>query len=524
MKRLLPVGIQDFVSIREDDFCYVDKTAGIHRMITASGRAFLLSRPRRFGKSLLCSTLGALFEGKRELFNGLAIDSLEWEWKQYPVIRIDLNPGDYTEGIATLKAGLQNILENAAMELELQLRGQMASDQFGNLIMDAHRKFGKRVAIIIDEYDKPLLTTIGMRKLHENMRTALKGFYSVLKSSDAHLKFVFLTGVTKFSHVNVFSELNHFVDLTLNPRYADLCGITQEELERNFGPEIDDVLQKTGRCRKAYLTDLSRFYSGYRFSEKPVKVYNPFGLLQHFARDGEFLPYWYETGTPTFLINRIIDQRVNIVELCNMRVGYDDIRKYDIETLSAESLLYQSGYLTIADYDEDLKQFVLDYPNDEVRTSFAKSLIEQYFRPCRESSACVKIRLPRFLFKGDIDGVMDALQSFFALVPPNVINEMENFYETTLHVIFSTIGINFRSEVRIADGGIDALVETEDFVYCFEFKPEGTAEEALARISSKDYLLPWTGSGKTLFKIGVSFERGKCDIDDWKVELSATGD
>ena len=522
MKRRLPIGIQDFVSIRKEGFCYVDKTARIHRLISGSGRAFFLSRPRRFGKSMLCSTIGSIFEGQRELFGemagqpALAIDSLEWEWKKHPVIKFDLNPGNYSQGVVELYANLNRDLEFCAQKYKVPFSGETVSDRFVRLIYALKERYGEQVAVIIDEYDKPLLSTIGMRELHEDMRKTLKGFYGVLKSCDAHLKFVFLTGVTKFSHVSVFSDLNHLVDLTLDPRYADICGITQEELEKSFMPEIDVVLESCGMSKEAYLVELRRFYNGYRFSEKLLSVYNPFGLLNHFDKEGKFLPYWYETGTPTFLVKMIIDQKINIVELTNMQVGYEDFRKYDIEDMRAEPLLYQSGYLTIRDYNEELNQFTLDYPNEEVRSSFAKSLLEQYLQPSVEASRGINTRLPQALIRGEADTAMNVLKSFLASIPYDIIKEKENYYETVLHLIFTMLGLNCRSEVRIASGRIDTLIETKKYVYCFEFKLNGTAEKALAQIDTKEYLLPWEGSGKKLFKIGVAFDGEKRNIGEWK--------
>jgi len=516
MKRRLPIGIQDFVKIREGDYKYVDKTAQIHRLITSGEGAFFLSRPRRFGKSLLCSTLAAIFEGRRELFGGLAIDSLEWEWKKHPVIRIDLNPGNYSEGTAVLDATLHDVLENAALNLGLNLRGQLAFSQLGNLIMDAHRKYGERVAVIIDEYDKPLVSTLDAGELHLEMRKALKGFYGSLKSADAHLKFVFLTGVSKFSKVSVFSDLNHLADLSLDSRYADLCGITQEELEQSFEPEIENVLQSAGKSREAYLVELRRFYNGYRFSENPIKVYNSFGLLNHFASDGKFLSYWYETGTPTFLINLIIEQRINIVDLCNLYVRLDDFHKYDIDNMEAVPLLYQTGYLTVSDYNEERSRFALGYPNEEVRASFAKSLIRQYMRVPMEKSRPLSNKLIDALYDGDVDGAMEAVRAFLASIPYDIIGERENYYQTAVHLIFTMLGFNCRSEVRIAHGRVDTMVETKSFVYCFEFKLDGTADEALAQIDTKEYLLPWTTSGKKLFKIGVSFDPEKRNVGEWK--------
>jgi hypothetical protein len=281
MKRKLPIGIQDFVKIREGGYCYVDKTAQIHKLVTGSGGVFFLSRPRRFGKSLLCSTLGALFEGRRELFGPiaeqppLAIDGLDWEWKKYPVIRIDLNPGNYTAGIEHLNARLYNNLDNIARNAGLSLRGDLAAEQFYNLIRDMTEQAGQKVVVIIDEYDKPLLTTIDAPEVHAQIRSALKGFYGVLKSADAGLRLVLLTGVTKFSQVSVFSDLNNLTDISLNPNFYDLCGITQEELEANFEGEIDEVVRKKNIDKNEYLAKVKRFYNGYRFSRKPDTVYIP---------------------------------------------------------------------------------------------------------------------------------------------------------------------------------------------------------------------------------------------------------
>jgi len=523
MKRRLPIGIQDFAKIREGGFSYVDKTAVIHQLVNGSGGAFFLSRPRRFGKSLLCSTLGAVFEGRKELFGeiaehpALAINTLDWEWKKHPVIRLDLNAGVYSNGVEALYTVLFRELKREAGKQGLVLDDNDCSSQFASLIEKSCNKSGEKAVVIIDEYDKPLLNTIDEPQIHIRMRDELKGFYGVLKSYDAYLQFVFLTGVTKFSHVSVFSDLNHLVDLTLDPRYADICGITQEEVEQNFEPEIEAALENSGKSRDEYLENLRRFYNGYRFSRKPLTVYNPFGLLNHFDKSGEFLPYWYETGTPTFLINIIIKQKINIVELTNLQVGFEDFRKYDIEDMKAEPLLYQSGYLTIRDYDEESNLFILDYPNEEVRSSFAKSLLERYLEPSGEGFRGLNTRFPVSLLQGDIDEAMNSLKSFLASIPYDIIKESENYYQTAIHLVFTMLGLSCRSEVRIAAGRIDTLVEMKKFVYCFEFKLDGTADKALSQIDTKEYLLPWKGSGKKLFKIGVEFDHEKRNIGEWKV-------
>jgi len=469
----------------------------------------------------------AIFEGRRELFGeisgspALAIDSLDWEWEKHPVVRLDLNVGNYNEGTGFLESTLNNALGNVARRYGMELRGEYVSAQFTNLIMDMHDKAGKKAVVIIDEYDKPLLDTMTDGPLHKTIRDKLKGFYGILKPSDRYLRFVFLTGVTKFSHVSIFSDLNHLTDLTLDPRCADLCGITQEELEGGFEPEIEAILKDTGMGRNEYHEKLRRFYNGYRFSEKPLKVYNPFGLLKHFESGGRFIPYWYETGTPTFLVNMIAARKINILDLSDMQVGDRDFRKYDIENMRAQPLLYQSGYLTIKDYDEEANLYTLDFPNVEVSSCFAGSLMEQYLQSSDETAGALNIRLLQALLKGDVEAAINALRRFFAAIPYDIIRESENYYETAVHLIFTMLGFDCRSEVRIAAGRIDTLVETKNFVYCFEFKLNGdrrshTAGEALAQIDAKEYLLPWTGTGKKLFKVGVSFDRDKRNIGTWE--------
>ncbi|MDR0526192.1 MAG: ATP-binding protein [Spirochaetaceae bacterium] len=528
MARRLPLGIQDFAKIRENNFIYVDKTERIYQLINGSVTACFLSRPRRFGKSLLCSTLGAIFEGRRKLFDEtggtpLAINSLEWDWKKHPVIRLDLNAGLYSDGIDALYSVLTAELGREARKQKIELEPADVASQFKMLIEKACARTGEKAAVIIDEYDKPLLASIDKPELFEGFRNALKGFYGVLKSYDEYLRFIFLTGVTKFSHVSIFSDLNHLDDLTLNPKYADLCGITQEELERNFTPEIDAVLEVNKKDRGTYLSELRRFYNGYRFSKNNITVYNPFGILHHFDKTGEFLPYWYNSGTPAFLVKLIAEQKIDILNLDKLAVTYADFSKYDIAGMKAEPLLYQSGYLTITDYDAELNEFILDYPNDEVRASFAKSLMEQYFEAPDENFRTLTTDLVRAFTHGKPEDALTAVKIFLSKIPYDIIKEKENYYQTAVHLIFTMLGLNCRSEVKIASGRIDTLVETKNYVYCFEFKLNGTVKQALAQIDSKEYLLPWKRpgcngerNGKTLFKIGVEFDHKHHNIGAWE--------
>jgi hypothetical protein len=527
MKRRLPLGIQDFTKLRELGFVYVDKTERIYDLITESAGPVFLSRPRRFGKSLLCSTLAAIFEGRRELFGGfkgqppLAIDSLDWDWNKHPVIHIDLNPGRYEDGVHYLDDRLHTALSDAAETVKLPPDGETPESQFGNLIKNMYRHAGQKTVVIIDEYDKPLLSTIDNTELHRKMRIALKSFYAILKSYDQYLKFVLLTGVTKFSQVSVFSELNSLTDISLNPDYYDICGITQEELETNFEPEISAITRETGQKTDEYLDKLKHFYNGYRFSEKPATVYNPFGLLNHFFNRGEFESYWFSTGTPTFLIKLIETQKIDILDIENKSFTLTGLQKFNVDNMDGIAVLYQSGYLTIVDYDERFKEYTLDYPNEEVRSAFANALLEHYVHVPSNDVNALAVRLPKALAEGDISSVMNNLIPFLAAIPYDITIKQEKYYQTVLHLIFRMLGLYCQSEVKIASGRIDTLVEAGDYIYCFEFKLDGTAEEALHQIDSRDYLLPWQGTGKKLVKVGVAFDYKKRNISEWKVQPHA---
>jgi len=519
--RKLPIGIQDFEKLRRGSHVYVDKTSSIYRLIQGEA-AYFLSRPRRFGKSLLCSTIGAIFENKRELFQEIAgfpaleIDSLDWEWKKHPVILLSLNNANYSS-VDVLISTLDSLLNQIAKDNGLELREKLINLKFKNLIIDLYEKYKERVVVLIDEYDKPLLDAIGNNELHVQIRNELKGFYGILKASDKYLRFVFLTGISKFAHVSIFSDLNHIKDLTLDQKYADLCGLTQEEVEQHFEPEIANIIIEKGKTRETYLQELKEYYNGYRFSEKPLTLYNPFGLLNHFADNSKFAPYWYTTGTPTFLIDLIKSQKIDILNLSEFSFMLSEFFKFDIESMDAIVILYQTGYLTISDYDDDKDKYSLDYPNLEVRASFSKSLIQQYLEVEPINSNALISKLPDAILDGDIEGMIEVLRTFLAAIPYDIIKDTESYYQTVVHLIFSMLGLNCRSEVRIAHGRIDTIVETKKYVYCFEFKLNEPAEKALAQINEKDYLLPWRTTQKQLYKIGISFDGEKRNIAEWVV-------
>jgi hypothetical protein len=521
MKRL-PLGIQTFEHLAEEDYLYVDKTAAIHELVTTAGRVVFLSRPRRFGKSLLCSTLASMFEGRRKLFSGLALDGLPWTWTEYPVIRIDLNAANYMNGIPALAECIHTSLNSVSRKYQVELTGESSSAKLANLIEQLHDKCKQRVVVIIDEYDKPLLNTIEVPEIHIQLRNELKGFFGVLKSSDAHLQFSFITGVTRFSKVSIFSDLNQLDDISFNPKYADICGITQDELERDFADRLIVFAPPNNLTVQGYREKLRRVYNGYRFSEKSLTVYNPFGIINHFMNEGSFSPWWFESGSPTFLFSLIESQGIDILNLEDMTVSQESFTRFDIENLAALPVLYQSGYLTIKDFFPENGFFKLGYPNEEVSSAFNSQLLQSKYE---DNGTMLAVHFPEKLISGEIDDAMRQLQVFLAAVPYDIQVPVERYYQSLLHLVFSIFGFRTRSEVRIATGRIDTLVETKKFVYCFEFKLNTTdaphkhsAQDALEQIGTKDYMTPWHGTGKQLYKIGVVFSYEKRNIVDWQIE------
>lgn len=376
MKKL-SLGIQDFENLIKDGYEYVDKTEYLYKLLS-TGKVYFLSRPRRFGKSLLCSTLASIWEGKKELFKGMYIEKSDWHWEEHPVVTIDLNTGNYKKGYEETESTLQYYLDLNAEKYNVELD---ESSSYGlklqSLLKKLHEKYKKRVAIIIDEYDKPLLSTVDDETLHEKNRDILKGFYGALKSSDSHLAFIFVTGVTKFSQVSIFSDLNNLTDISLKPKYASLCGFTHGEIIDNFNNEIEECAKEHKFFREGYLNKLKEWYNGYRFSKAETSVYNPYAVLNHFD-DKEFNSYWFQTGTPTYLLKLIESENIDIQSLENMDVNVRSFADYKRDNLEALPVLYQSGYLTIVGYDSTVNIYTLGYPNKEVRTAFADSLADKY--------------------------------------------------------------------------------------------------------------------------------------------------
>jgi hypothetical protein len=516
--RKLPVGVQDFEKLRRGGNVYVDKTAYIHQLL-GSDAPYFLGRPRRFGKSLFLSTLKAYFLGKKELFEGLAIAGLEKDWIEYPVIHIDMTRGSLT-AVKSLDAILHNNLDEAEEKTGVTVeKDENPGIRFDRLIRAAARHTGRKVVVLVDEYDKPLLSTVDDPDAGDAIRKALKAFYGVLKSADEHLRFIFFTGVTKFSKVSIFSDLNQLDDISMDEQYAGICGISESELIRDFQPELQALAVKRGITYEEALAEMKKRYDGYHFAKKSEDIYNPFSVLKTFSKL-DFGSYWFETGTPTFLVRMLKAVDFDIPKLENdVKIPADSIMDYRADNSDPVPVLYQSGYLTVRDYDGMLDEYTLGFPNEEVKYGFFRELMPVYMPGKNTQSEFSGRQFIRDLWALDVEGFMTRLKAFFAGIPYDLNNREERHYQTVFYVLFKLMGQFIRVEYRTATGRIDAVVETSDAVYVFEFKlaTHATAEEALEQINTKGYLIPFTAGGKQLVKIGVAFSEETRGISRWVV-------
>ena len=514
MGKLYPVGIQNFESLRKDGFFYVDKTALMYRLVT-TGRYYFLSRPRRFGKSLLISTLEAYFQGKRELFDGLAVASLEKEWKRYPVIHLDLNAKkfDRPEDLIRLIDRQLLVLEEEYGKVKTD---ETIDDRFVSLIRNMNGRTGERVVILVDEYDKPLLQAIGNDALQNEYRAILKAFYGVLKSMDGYIRFALLTGVTKFGKVSVFSDLNNLMDISMREEYADICGVSEAELLRDFDEDIRALALNNGQTYEQACAQLKEDYDGYHFCPDSPGIYNPFSLLNTFAK-GRYGSYWFETGTPTYLVELLRKSDYDLEQMSR--------EETDSETLDSIftgdnpiPVIYQSGYLTIKKYDKEFGLYTLGFPNREVEEGFLKFLMPYYAKSDRTRSGFEIKRFVDDVRKGDIDGFMERLQGFLADCPYEMARDVELHYQNVLFIVFRLAGLYTRVEYHTSRGRIDMVVQTADYVYVMEFKLDGSAEQALQQIEEKQYALPFAADSRKVFRIGVNFSSETRNIDRWIVE------
>jgi hypothetical protein len=520
--RKLPIGIQDFEYLRTNNFLYVDKTQYVYHL-AHYGKPYFLGRPRRFGKSLFLSTLKAYFEGKKELFEGLKIAELEKEWTEYPIIYLDFNRDSYPNIDFFYKSLDTNLSIHEEKWGKIENETTPASRLIG-LIHRAYEKTGQRVVVLIDEYDKPLISTMENVTLNEEIRTMLKGFYGVLKAEDANLRFVSLTGVTKFSKVSIFSDLNQLNDISLDKQFAAICGISKSELLQNFQPEIQALADANNlTCDEAF-AKLKKLYDGYHFAKESEDIYNPFSLLNTFGKL-DFAYYWFATGTPTFLVKHLANTGFDIPILeNNVSIAENSLMDYRAENDDYVPLLYQTGYLTIKEYDSELKEYTLGFPNEEVKYGFLNELLPQFTPSFGTSSSKFSatgfIKLMRV---GDIDGTMRMLQAYFATIEYDKIPQKqhrEDFYQFVFWQLFTLMGQFVQIEVKNNKGRADAVVKTADSIYVFEFKMDdnATAEDALAQINSKDYAIPYAADYRKLVKIGVEFSLTEKGVKRWLVE------
>ncbi len=513
MVRKLPVGIQSFEKLRTEGYLYVDKTELVYRLASNSNPYFL-SRPRRFGKSMLISTFEAYFQGRKDLFEGLAIEKWETEWTQYPVLHLDLNAEKY-ESIERLNI----ILNNSLLQWEAVYGKHEGEDslstRFAGVIRRAYEQTGRGVVVLIDEYDKPMLQTMLNEPLLDEYRRTLKAFYGVLKSADRYLRFVFITGVTKFAQVSVFSDLNQLNDISMKPPYAEVCGITKEELIKTFTPEIERLGEANRLTFEETITKLAVTYDGYHFCEGTNGLFNPFSVLNVF--DGcKFDNYWFQTGTPTYLVEllKISDYDLRIL-LDGVQLRSSGFAEYRAEPKNPIPMIYQSGYLTIKDYDREFELYTLAFPNNEVRNGFLDFLVPYYTPVSTDETGFHITRFVQELRAGETDAFMERIKAFFADFPYELNDKTERHYQVVLYLIFKLMGQFTEAEVRSAKGRADAVVKTKDYIYVFEFKLNGSAEEALQQIDEKGYLLPFAKDERTLVKVGVDFSREERNVNHY---------
>ena len=520
-KRIYPIGIQNFEKLRKDGYVYVDKTAWVHRLVT-TGSYYFLSRPRRFGKSLLISTLEAYFLGKRELFKGLAIEQLEENWTVRPVFHLDLNIGKYD-----IPGSLDDMLEKNVAKWE-ELYGANKSERtialrFAGVIERAVEKTGHRVAILVDEYDKPMLQAIGNPELQKECCNTLKPFYGVLKSMDGYIKLGFLTGVTKFGKVSVFSDLNNLKDISMRRDYNDICGITDEELHQYFDKDLHLLAEAQNMDYDSVCLEMKKRYDGYHFNFNTPGIYNPFSLLNTFDSMA-FGNYWFATGTPSYLVYLLKKHNYRLEEIQGVEVTADVLDSIDSEGTHPIPVIYQSGYLTIKDYDSRFRLYTLDYPNQEVEEGFLNYLMP-FYTDKSESEAPFEIR--KFVSEVEhakVDGFFRRLQSFFADAPYEVIvgqepqRNVELFFQNVLFIVFKMMGFYVRVEYHTNRGRVDLVLTTDHYIYLMEFKQDATAAEALAQINEKRYGQSFQNDPRRLFKIGVSFSSKARNIEEWVME------
>ena len=516
--KLYPVGIQTFERIRKENKLYIDKTEYVYRMTHSGGCYFFLSRPRRFGKSLLVSTFESYFSGKKELFEGLVIEKLEQEWMEYPVLHFDMSGGKYMEK-EQLEDYLSNRLEAEERKWGITHTKRGANDRLTELITTAYEISGKQVVVLIDEYDAPMLDVAHDKETLDVLRNLMRNFFSPLKMCEPMLRFVFLTGITKFSQVSIFSELNNIKNISLDDEYAGVCGITKEELLTQMSEDIDVLAEALEMTREETIAKLKENYDGYHFSPASPDVFNPYSLLNCFD-DKNFGAYWFSSGTPTYLINMLRKFKVLPAKIGRSlaRSSAFDAPTENLKTITP--LLYQSGYITIKGYDKMSQLFTLDLPNKEIKVGLFESLLPYYLEGMYAEEGDVAIAQMSVLIRqGDMDGALRLLQEFLGTVPYCNNTNYEGHYQQVLFIIF-TLLTHFVVDVEVhtPNGRVDVVMETEDTLYLIELKLNKSAQSAMQQINLKQYGQRFARCGKPIVKVGVNFDAKKGNIEDWIIE------
>ena len=517
----LPLGVQHFSVMRRENMFYADKTALIHRL-THECRVCFLSRPRRFGKSLLVTTLEAYFRGQKELFTGLAMEKLEQEWKQHPVLHISFAISKYTDE-RHLNEVIGRYLSRWEATYHCAIEGTF-SVRLENVIRSAYEQTGLGVVLLVDEYDAPMLDSNGKPELQDRLRDITRDFYSPVKDMGDCLRFVFLTGISKFSQMSIFSELNNLKNISMDDAYSALCGITEEELLTQMQPYIAELAEANGETYDEAVAHLKYQYDGYHFSKHSPDIYNPYSLINALA-DREYKNYWFDTGTPTFLVELLQKERMDVLGLEGMEVRSTAFDRASAQLENPVPVLYQSGYLTIKDYDPLTRYYTLAYPNEEVRVGFHEALLPAYLKQDAVKSDIAMGKMLRDLSRRDVDACLTKIQAFMASIPYDQMlccegNDTafnEKHFQTVFHILFTLLGANYRSEVKSASGRADAVLELHDAIYVFEFKLDGGAEAALRQIGEKGYLIPYAADHRPVVKVGVNFDTESRTISEWKV-------
>ena len=510
---MYPIGIQNFEKIRQDGYVYVDKTNLVYKLAN-EGCYYFLSRPRRFGKSLLVSTLEAYFKGRKELFEGLAIEKLEKDWEKYPVLHFDFSGGAYTS-LRILQAKLNSSLSDNEKACGIENDEDVLSIRFENLIEAAYQKTGKKVVVLIDEYEKPIIDNIDDPCLMEQFRKELQGFYSILKGKDGFIRFVLLTGVTKLSKMSVFSGLNNLRDISMNLTYSGICGITEAELKGYFTDSVRELAEAEGLSVSRCYEKLALMYDGYHFHPKAAGVYNPFSLMNTFGSD-EFKLYWFGTGTPTFLIRYLKQYEVNLENISRNDVPEETLTGANYDSPDPVAILYQAGYLTIKDYNPEQFTYNLEYPNMEVERGFYSSLT-RVFAPSLLQETFSVSKFKNDIKCGDVESFMNRFTAFLSGNNYEIQGNLEVYFQNTMSVMFRMIGLDVKTEYQTSEGRIDIVIETDRYVYIIELKRDQSPEIALQQIEAKGYAKPFLASGKQIIKLGINFSSATRTVDSWKL-------